>query len=330
MKILFVGNFGYKKNYHQFYNCDYKFYFGLIRNNHSVYQFSNRDLARQEGFFKSRFGSENSVNKKLIKTVRELKPEIIFLSHCDMIRNETLQIIREENKNIKIAEINVDALWVEHIKKYLLERAAVLDALFLTTSGDQLNDFKKVNPELKVSYIPNPVDSSIDTGKGFEKTDHEYDIFFGGRGDYRTPTLHYVKTNLPEVKFNVLGLWGKDITYGQKYLDEMRKCHTGLNLPQFVEDIYQPPLYSSDRIAQIFGNGLLTIIHEKTQLQTMFEPDVEAVYYSEWEDLAEKIQKFTIDKGKRNLIAEKGWNKYHMLYNSKNITQDMVDLVNSN
>lgn len=328
MKILFVGNFDYKKNYHQFYNCDYKFYFGLIRNGHSVYQFSNRDLARQEGFFKSRFGSESAVNKKLLKVVRQLKPELIFLSHCGMVKNETLQIIRDENKNIKLAEINVDALWVDHIKKHLLERAPFIDALFLTTSGDQLNEFRKINPKLKASYIPNPVDPSIEVKKVFENADHEFDVFFGGGGTHRTATIDYLRKNLKEVKFNIAG---QDIplVYGQKYFDEMCRCHTGLNLPQFVEDFYQPPLYSSDRIAQIFGNGLLAVIHAKTQLQTMFEPDVEAIFYDEWEDLAEKIHQYKIDKGKRKLIAENGWNKYHMLYNSKKITQDMVDIINN-
>ncbi len=327
MRILFVGNFDYKKNYHQFYNCDYKFYFGLIKNGHAVYQFSNRDLARQEGFFKSRFGSENAINKKLIKTVLQLKPDVIFLSHCRMIQNETLQIIKDENKNIKIAEINVDALWVENVKNYLLERSPFIDAMFLTTSGSQLDEFKKINPKLKVSYIGNPVDETIEKYKCFENLNYDYDVFFAGSHNYREATINYLKAHLKNIRFNILGQNNVPLQYGQKYLDELIKCHTGLNLPQFTEDKFQPPLYSSDRIAQYFGNGLLTIIHSKTQLQSIFEPDVEAIFYDEWEDLAEKIQKFTLDIEQRKIIAKNGWSKYHMLYNSKKITQDMVGLV---
>ncbi len=327
MKILFVGNFGYKKNFQHFYNCDYKFYFGLIKNNHAVYQFSNRDLARQEGFFKSRFGSQKVINKKLLKAVNELKPEIIFLSHCGMIENQTLQIIREQNKNIKIAEINVDALWVEKVKNYLLQRSPFIDAIFLTTSGSQLEEFRKINPQLKVSYIGNPVDETIEKYRCYENENYEYDVFFAGSHNYREATINFLKNKLSDVQFNILGQGSNPLKYGQAYIDELVKCHTGLNLPQFVEEKFQPPLYSSDRIAQYMGNGLLTIIHAGTGLQEIFEPDVDAVFYNEWEDLAEKIQQYKLNKSNRKTIAKNGCLKYHMLYNSKKISQDMVGLV---
>lgn len=244
-----------------------------------------------------------------------------------MIENETLQIIREQHKNIKIAEINVDALWVDTVKNYLLGRSPFIDAMFLTTSGSQLEEFKKINPNLKVSFIANPVDESIETGKVFENTNSEFDVFFAGRGAYREATISNLITKLPDTKFNVLGQGEKLLTYGSKYTEELLKCAIGLNLPQFPEDIYQPPLYSSDRISHLFGNGLLTIIHSKTQYQTIFEPDVDAIFYNEWEDLAEKIHKYTLNKINRKTIAKNGWSKYYMLYNSKKITQDMVDLL---
>ncbi|MDX1949098.1 MAG: glycosyltransferase [Rickettsiales bacterium] len=327
MKILFVGNFGYKKNFQHFYNCDYKFYFGLIKNGHSVYQFSNRDLARQEGFFKSRFGSQKTINKKLLKTINELKPEIIFLSHCGMIENETLQIIREQNKNIRIAEINVDALWVDKIKDYLTSRCLFIDALFLTSSGSQLDEFRKINPKLKVSYVGNPVDESIEKYRCFENENFSHDVFFAGSNGYREETINFLKNKLPNIKFNILGQGSVPLKYGQNYINELITCHTGLNLPQFTEEKFQPPLYSSDRIAQYMGNGLLTIIHAGTGLQEIFEPEVDAIFYSNWEDLAEKIQEYKLNKIKRKTIAKNGCEKYHMLYSSKKITLDMVDLV---
>ena len=46
--------------------------------------------------------------------------------------------------------------------------------------------------------------------------------------------------------------------------------------------------YSSDRIAQIVGNGLLNLIDEKTLYRDFFS-DKEMVFYKNIDDLADKI-----------------------------------------
>ena len=46
--------------------------------------------------------------------------------------------------------------------------------------------------------------------------------------------------------------------------------------------------YSSDRITQIIGNGLVTLIDEKTYYRDFFNDD-EMVFYKNIEDLSEKI-----------------------------------------
>ncbi len=324
LKILQVSNFGYKKNYHQFYNCDYKIYFGLIKNGHSVYQFSNRDIARQEGFFKSRFGAEKVQNEKLIKVVGEIKPDILLLGHCEQIKNETLNIIREKNKNIKIAAFNVDALWLEHNLNLVKERSKAVDAMFITTAGEILKQFSR--PGLRLSFIPNPTDEAIDKYKCFEG-EKEFDVFFAGGGEYRTNTCEFLKGKLPDIKFNIVGQPRNTLAYGQKYFDELNKCWIGLNLPQFTDDFHQPYLYSSDRISQYFGNGLLTFCHKKTGYDKYLEEGREAFYYSSESELAEKIHQAKLNKSEAKNIAKNGWLKYHMLYNSKIITQYMVDII---
>ncbi len=222
LKILQVANFGYKHNFQQFYNCDYKIYFGLIKNGHSVYQFSNRDIARQDGFFKSRFGSRSVQNKKLIKVAKEIRPDLILLGHSEQIENETLNIIREDNNKIKIAAFNVDALWLDHNVNLVKERSLAVDSMFLTTAGESLKQFSRAG--LKISYIPNPVDGSIDKYRCFENENPEYDVFFAGGGEYRINTCNYIKEKLPEIKFHHIGKGKQKVVYGQKYLDELKKC----------------------------------------------------------------------------------------------------------
>ena len=64
----------------------------------------------------------------------------------------------------------------------------------------------------------------------------------------------------------------------------------GLNLSRGRPTKY----YSSDRIAQLIGNGLLTFIHKDTMYQDFFTKD-EMIFYSDVSDLSEKIKKYKRD-----------------------------------
>ena len=73
--------------------------------------------------------------------------------------------------------------------------------------------------------------------------------------------------------------------------------------------------YSSDRITQIIGNGLVTLIDDKTFYRDFFD-DNEMVFYSSVDDLAGKIHKISKDEKKRKLIGKKGKDKYMKYFNS--------------
>ena len=85
----------------------------------------------------------------------------------------------------------------------------------------------------------------------------------------------------------------------------------GLNLSRGEPIKY----YSSDRITQIIGNGLVTLIDEKTGYQDFFEKD-EMVFYKNLNDLSEKISKISQDEKLRRKIGKKGRNKYLKYFNS--------------
>ena len=89
----------------------------------------------------------------------------------------------------------------------------------------------------------------------------------------------------------------------------------GLNLSRGETIKY----YSSDRITQIVGNGLVCLIDEKTQYNNFFEND-EMVFYKNLSDLSEKIQKISRDEKLRKKIGKKGKEKYMKYFNSNNVT----------
>ena len=82
--------------------------------------------------------------------------------------------------------------------------------------------------------------------------------------------------------------------------------------------------YSSDRISQLIGNGVLTFIDRKTKLNKIFKDD-EVIFYNDVNDLSKKIIKNKKSNILRNKIAKKGMIKYHKYMNSKLVAEFMIN-----
>ena len=105
---------------------------------------------------------------------------------------------------------------------------------------------------------------------------------------------------------------GTQPLWADNYIRAISQSKMGLNLSQGTPIKY----YSSDRVAQLIGNGLLTFIDEKTKFNHFFT-NSELVFYKNIEDLSEKMQKLSIDDNLRRKIAKKGWFKDHKFFNSQ-------------
>jgi spore maturation protein CgeB len=94
----------------------------------------------------------------------------------------------------------------------------------------------------------------------------------------------------------------------------------GLNLSRGETIKY----YSSDRITQIVGNGLVCLIDEKTQYRDFFNDD-EMVFYKNISDLSEKILKISNDDKLRRKIGKNGKEKYMKYFNSDLVAEYIID-----
>ena len=99
--------------------------------------------------------------------------------------------------------------------------------------------------------------------------------------------------------------------WGNNFLRKISNSSMGLNLSRGSPVKY----YSSDRIAQLIGNGLLTFIDEKTQFRDFLTND-HIVFYKDLNDLSYKINKYKNDKINRKRIAKNGKNFYLKEFNS--------------
>ena len=143
-------------------------------------------------------------------------------------------------------------------------------------------------------------------------------ILKSGKIDDRINFLNKLTNKTPNVKFDLYGINKVQPIWADHYFKTISNAKMGLNLSRGDAIKY----YSSDRITQIVGNGLVCLIDEKTQYRNFFN-DNEMVFYKNISDLSEKILKISNDEKLRKKIAKKGKNKYMKYFNS-NLVADYI------
>ena len=323
MRVLYVGNFNEKSNGARFYDSNRKMANGFIRNGHQVYQFSDRDIARASTWFGSRKFGILPANLRLIEIARNFWPDLLVIGHADPIFATTLKKIRKAVPHIKIAAYNFDALWHQDNVNRITAHADEADAIFITTAGDQLKQFTRKNNV--VSFFPNLVDISIDTVRAFENPMPKYSLFYGMgnalSGSERFNVASSILDRFGDKTIEILGMRGKRPIAGISFQRRIAESRMGLNLSQGEGD----PLYSSDRMSQYTGNGLMTLIHRRTGYDQIYKED-ELVFYDDFDQLLEKIGYFIEHDDEARAIAMKGWKRTHEIFNEQLVTKYITEV----
>jgi spore maturation protein CgeB len=132
-----------------------------------------------------------------------------------------------------------------------------------------------------------------------------------GKFDQRENFINKLIKKTPNIRFDLYGMSKKQPVWADNFINVISQSKIGLNLSQGKTAKY----YSSDRLAQIIGNGLMVMIDNKTQFNDFFNND-ELVTYKDINDLSEKIIKYSNDDKLRKKIAKKGRDKYFKYFNS--------------
>ena len=332
LRILHVTNFNERLDGRLFFNTGRRINNGFIRLGHSVLGFSDRDIQK---YYKSigDIKGKKTLNDKLKKTCYNYKPDLIVTGHADLISKEQIQELKEDNPNTKFVQWFLDPLNKKgpdylRNKERILDKIDVMDATFVTTSPKAL-DFLPKND--KNFYIPNPSDHSFETLNNYKKS-CSVDVFFAlshgvhrgklksGKEDDRIVFLEKLQLRTSDVKFDLYGINNVQPIWADHYFKTISNAKMGLNLSRGEAIKY----YSSDRITQIVGNGLVCLIDEKTKYRDFFSNN-EMVFYKNLSDLAEKIQKISRDDKLRRKIAKKGKNKYMKYFNSTKVAEFIID-----
>ena len=331
LRILHVTNFNERLDGRLFFNTGRRLNNGFIRLGHSVLGFSDRDIQK---YYKSirDFKGSKILNDKLKKTCYNYKPDLIITGHADLISREQIEELKEENPNTKFAQWFLDPLNkkgpdYERNKSRILNKIDLMDGTFVTTSPSALNFLKGK----KNFFIPNPSDNSFETLNNFNRS-CSIDVFFalshgvhrgklkGGKVDDRITFLNNLKNITQDVKFDIYGINKVQPIWADHYFKTISNCKMGLNLSRGNAIKY----YSSDRITQIVGNGLVCLIDEKTEYNNFFN-DNEMVFYKNISDLSEKIKRISSDEKLRKKIGRNGKKKYMKYFNSNKVAQYIID-----
>lgn len=322
MKILHIANFGFNKQGAHFYCTDRKLSAGLIENGHFVYDFSFRDMARMGTIFKTKRLGASWANKEVLKVVAQLKPELVLVGHSDLMSPQVLKEIREHYPEIKIAFWYVDWLCEKKKSQFIFDFLPYIDALFCTTGGALLKQFSSVGK--KVAFIPNVVNPAVENLKQFEEKKFTYDLVFFGTLEKSSERENFVLniSNNLKLKMSCFGSLDQPAVYGNQYIDTLSQSKMGLNFSRRNDMV----LYSSDRIAQLTGNGLLTFCPRIPDFETLYCDD-EVVYFDDENDFVEKFKFFDTNDQKTKEVAKKGWERAHGSYNCKRVTKFMLETI---
>lgn len=305
---------------------DARIHHGLIENGHYVYPFPVHDVGRQMSWTNSKLFGAKKANASLVATCWKVRPDILLLGHSQSVTLKTLETIKANQPDLKIAQWFCDWLYSGRAFKFefIYERLQLLDVFFATTAGDKLASFNQKN--CRTAFIPNPVHQAIEKFRSFSSETHDYDLVFIGddkRDPERRATLQEIERKLgKKFRVGIFGSLDRPGIFGYEKEMVLARSKAALNLTRLPEPM---KWYSSDRIASLMGNGLLTCTRADADLHELYGEDT-MLYYRDTDDLIEQLEDALANE-KWRVIARKGWERSWKLFTAKRIAGLMVEFI---
>lgn len=297
-----------------------KFSLAATRADHLVVEFSDRAVARMG----PRVGGlgDARANRRYLQVVDELRPDLILLHFADRIGNSALRETRQLSPGVVIADINIDPIDSDKNRRRLGLRKGVADGLFVTTAEPALGQY--AGKGAFAAFLPNPVDSAIETGRAFDNGHPAVDLLFPASdgaprevGDeFLAPAeaVRRLQDQVPGLRLSAPGVGEESKAKGGRYFEALMAARAGWSLSRRAS----LPLYASDRMAHFFGWGLVVIQDRRAGFDRFYASD-ESVFYDDFEQLARGVRALLADDAAARAVARRGWEKTWALFDSKRV-----------
>jgi len=325
-KIIHLSSFSERLDYRNFdFNIAHKLSYGFIKNNIKTFNFSDR--------FQSYKSFTQSLDNKLLGICKYIKPDLILIGHSNKLSNQTLNILKNKNKNLILSfwyEDSINSLGPDYVsnKKFAEYYIDIIDHFFFTTHPKMVEACKNKNKY----FLPIPCSDQFEDLEAYKNKFPLYDIFFAlshgvnrgnlkeGKIDERENVLNFINKNIEGINSNFIGINNRQPVWGENYKKEIFNSKLALNLSRGKPIKY----YSSNRIASLIANGIPTLINKKTHYEDFFRNDEMIFYNDEYGDLIEKINFYLKHERERIKIGKKGKKKYYDLFKNTYIADFII------
>jgi glycosyltransferase involved in cell wall biosynthesis len=328
--IVHVGGFPTGMKMAPHHSVEIKLSNGLVRLGHLVLNFSDRDVARAKSWTGSRKLGRGAVNAALIEFCRSHRPDILLLGHADMIDAATVAAIRDEIKDLRVGQWNVDPLFEPDNLARIRKKLGVVDASFISTAGAPLAVLREGGSH-GISFMPNPADISIERGRADLIRDPAFDLFYAcrnpahplrivcGRPWDMNEFVASMRRAAPQLRIKCCGIDGAPLLVSAQYQSALESSASGLNISRRADHY----LYSSDRIAQLAGNGCVVAIERSVGYGDYFAED-EMVFFSGFEELTEKLARLAAEPETRMRMGAAGRARYLKKFNERAVAAHLL------
>jgi hypothetical protein len=328
VKILNVGDFNWMTGAERhtanlsLFDIRRKFSQAAIRAGHLVVEYSDRAVARSSAPFGVRALGRGAADRRFLQAVDELRPDLIWLHFADDLSNAALAEARRLAPGVILADIQIDPVWTPKTQARMALRKGHVDALFVTTADPALARF--AGPRAFAAFLPNPVDPSVETGRAFDNPAPAFDLVFpasdeapravGSRELSPSLATALLKSETPGLRLLAPGVGDQPQARGAAYFDALLSARIGWALSRRGDQ----PLYASDRMAHMFGQGLSVLIDRRGGFDRYYDAS-EAVFYSELADLSVALARLIADDARARALAERGWRKTWDLFHGDKV-----------
>ena len=331
MRILHVGNFGSRAKGAFLHSVAPKLSRGLIRAGHAVVDFADRDAARAGNILGARKFGLAAANRALTRLAQDMRPDLLLLGHADTIAPATLSALRRAIPAMRVLQWNVDPLFEPDNVARLRAKLDVVDATLVSTAGEALAPLKRAG--MRLGFLPNPVDFSIESGASHLQGALPHDLFYAC-GHPSSPPRHIfgrdwnmdaffaeLRGLVPGLRACVAGIEGRPNLAGAAYQDALTRSAAGLNISRRQDQ----PLYSSDRLAHLAGNGLAVLIDRGSGYGRIFDEE-QMLFFSTMDELAARLRRAIAEPQWRQDVASAGRARYHALFNEVTVARYVADV----
>lgn len=332
VKVLHVANLSMTPKGAGYFGVPFKLSNGLVRAGCHVMNFPDRDVARTATIIHNRKFGVAAANRKLLEVAQNFAPDMILFGHADTIRPETLPALRALLPEVKLVQWNVDPLFEPDNVVRINSKIPHVDYTFVSTAGDSLLALGQ--GKYPVAFLPNPVDPSIERARNFEHAREAlpFDLFFAAgnpalrraHAGIEAPVSEHVarlRAACPELRLSTPGC-GTPPVFGRGFERALASAAMGLNISR-RNDVR---LYSSDRLAQMAGSGMLVFLDRATGYGDVFDEESFAFYSTEAE-MFEKLAFYRSNDDSRRRVAQRGWEAYRKVFDCGVIGAYIVDVV---